>query len=366
VICFWCHKPEDVTEDHIVPQSIGGTLDFKVDSCSQCQTKLSRAEYELARRSTLAVHALASPVRPRHPERPTSGRLRPKYLLVKHPLGGYGETLFSAGERISALAHFEIRVVLGEPVEGRVRGPSATEAQLLLDLYREQFRKKVAAGAQPVCELKTELVVDPEIAADPDFWPRIVLLPGKTLLIRARDVEEALRFIKVFNERVALTDYRVNPEAWSSGAEIAGGSIHWLALHFDPRCLRRVAAKIAYGLFSGITNRPLEVSADRLMRGYIVGDETTEEPVCMAPQSATFTTANKPHSIVISPPCDSSGAFVSFYGTAHFRVELGKAAILPRPIVVICESDGSGMRVGTEQDAVHAVEQLRTLTFSKP
>jgi hypothetical protein len=36
---------------------------------------------------------------------------------VKHPLGGYGESLLSADEKMSSLAYFEVKIVPGEPIE---------------------------------------------------------------------------------------------------------------------------------------------------------------------------------------------------------------------------------------------------------
>ena len=96
--CFWCgSEDEKLTEDHVIPESLGGTREYTVPACRNCQTILSKAEHEVARKSIMGIAALASGMKPRHPDRPTSGHLRPNYLLVKHPFGGYGETLLSAG-----------------------------------------------------------------------------------------------------------------------------------------------------------------------------------------------------------------------------------------------------------------------------
>ncbi len=215
--CFWCDKDfERLTNDHIVPQSLGGTLDFSVQSCERCQTTLSKTEREVARKSILAVHSLASPLRPRHPNRPTSGRLQASYLLVSHPLGGYGESLLSAGEKVSSLAYFEAKVVPGEPIQVRVRGAKAAEAQLLLDLYRKALRLDTKFGpGELVCELTANLEVDPEIASDPEFWPRLVLLPGNRLMFRARTPEELVRCARVL-EFIARSDCRVDPSKWGA------------------------------------------------------------------------------------------------------------------------------------------------------
>jgi hypothetical protein len=346
-----------------VPQSLGGTKDFTIQSCESCQTRLSKAEHEVARKSVLAFHALASPVKPRHPNRPTSGHLRPNYLLVKHPLGGYSESLLSAGEKMRSLAYFEVKVVPGEPIEARVRGATAAEAQLLLELYRKAFQKTVGPN-QLVCEFTANLELDPETAADPEFWPRVVLLPGNGLMIRARDPEELIRFANAFTN-IALSNYQVDASRWTDQVQIIGGTPHRISLLYDPQCVRRVAAKIGYALFRAVTKRRMETRDDERMRHYILGTMASpDEPVSISPFPETSTTSDAPHYIVLSPGHDSSAAIVSLYGF-NFRVELGPTAVLRRPVVVICKIDGSGMRIGSESDLL-ALRALETATFSQP
>jgi hypothetical protein len=363
--CFWCDNMFDrLTDDHILPQALGGTTDFTVRSCGSCQTMLSRAEHEVARKSILAIHALVSPVKPRHPNRPTSGHLRPSYLLVKHPLGGYAESLLSAGERMSSLAYFEIKVVPEEPIEARVRGATAAEAQLLLELYRKAFQKSVGPN-ELVCEFTTDLELDSETAADPEFWPRVVLLPGNRLMIRARDPEELIRFGKAFTT-IALSNYQVDASRWTDQVQITGGTPHKIALRYDPQCVRRVAAKIGYALFRAITNRRMETRDDERMRRYILGTEKSpDEPVSIVPFPNTSTTSEDPHYIVLSPQHDRSAALVNLYGF-NFRVELGPVAVLAQPVIVICKNDGSGMRIGSESDIPDLKARMETATFSQP
>jgi hypothetical protein len=365
--CFWCDKDfESLTDDHIVPQSLGGTLDFSVQSCKPCQTILSRAEYEVARKSTLAIHALASPLRPRHPNRPTSGHLHPLFLLVKNPLGGYGESLLSSGETMRSLAYIEAKVVPGEPIEARVRGATATDAQSLLDLYRKALKldKKHGPG-ELVCEFTANLEVDPEIALDPDFWPRMVLLPGPSIMFRARTPDELLKCYKVL-EFIARSDYQIDPTRWKDDVQIIGGTPHKIGLRFDPQCERRVAAKIAYALHCTVAKERLQSHDDERMRSYILGTETTpDEPVSITPDPNTWTTSSAPHFALLSPEHDRSAAFVNLYGFS-FRVELGQTGILPKPAAVICEIDGSGMRLASEEDILSFTTRIRNATFSRP
>ena len=363
--CFWCGNDFDgLTDDHIIPRSLGGTKAFTVQSCGSCQTKLSKAEHEITRKSILAIHALASPARPRHPNRPTSGNLRPSYLLVKHPLGGYGESLLSAGEKMSSLAHFEVKVVPGEPIEARVRGATAAQAQLLLEIYRRALQNKTGPN-ELVCELAANFDLAPEITADADFWPRIVLLPGNQLMLRARDREELLRFAEAFTT-IALSNYQVDPSRWNNPVQIMGGTAHGIALRYDPQCVRRVAAKIGLGLFCAVTKRRMEGTDEKRMRRYILGVETPiDEPVSITPNSGPITTSEDPHFVVLSPAHDKTAAIVSLYGS-DFRIELGSAAVLAEPVIVTCEIDGSGMRICSAAEFPGLAARMEKAAFSQP
>jgi hypothetical protein len=364
MICFWCHaEANSLTDDHIIPYSLGGTDDWTVKSCAYCQNLLSKAEHEVARKSMLAIHALTAPVAPRHPERPTSGHLKPEYFMVKHPEGGYGETLFSACDRASLLPYFEFKVVPGEPLEGRVRG-TTEGARRLLDVFRSGLKNTPVPG-RFLFEINVSCALDPSISDDKDFWPRIVLLPGDRLLLRGRNPEEITRFIHVLMW-LATSDYAV-PEVWSTkGGEINGGTPHLLALKFDPQAVRRVAAKVAYGLFAAVTNGALESDHDAYLRRYILGLlDSTDEPVCEGPMPLTTTTSNEPHHVVFSPDYDPQSAIVSLYGYA-FRIELGPRSKLSNPVAVICQIDGSGIRLASADETREVIESISSIMFNQP
>jgi hypothetical protein len=364
MICFWCHAETDsLTDDHIIPYSLGGTTDCTVKSCEDCQNRLSKAEHEVARKSMLAVHALTSPVAPRHPERPTSGHLRPEYLMVKHPEGGYGETLFSARERVSLLPYFEIKVVPGEPLEGRVRG-TTEDARRLLDVFRRGL-KSTPGPDRFLFEINVSCDLDQSISDDKGFWPRIVLLPGDRLLLRGRNSEEVTRFMHVFMQ-FATSDYVV-PEKWSTnGGEIKGGTPHLMALKFNPQAVRRVAAKVAYGLFATVTSGSLDRDHDEYLRRYILGLlDSTDEPVFEGPMTLTTTTSNKPHCVVFSPEHDPQSAIVSLYGFV-FRIELGPRSKLSNPVAVVCQIDGSELRLASADETREIIDSISSITFSQP
>jgi hypothetical protein len=363
--CFWCDKvSEKLSADHIVPRALGGTTEFTVPACLSCQSILSKAEHEVSRKSILAIPALVASLPPRHPDRPTSGHFRPSYFLVKHPYGGYAESLLSAGEKMSSLPYIEIKVVPDEAVEARVRGVSPQEVQHLLDRFRAAFKKKLGPG-ELVSEYTVNLELSPEISADPEFWPRIVMLPGNKHMLRARDPEEALRFFNAFMH-IAMSDYQVDVAAWGAGTEIKGGTTHLIALSYDPQCVRRIAAKIGYGLFRVVSGEALDGNLDEEVRQYILGNRDSEdEPVKEAPERHTYTTNDDPHCIVISSEPNDLVAFVRLYGL-HFRIDLGPGKRDLKPLGVICEIDGTGMREASKEEVLVALDEVQGMPFSHP
>jgi hypothetical protein len=165
---------------------------------------------------------------------------------------------------------------------------------------------------------------------------------------------------------IARSDYRVDPSRWSKDVQIVGGTPHTIALKFDPQCVRRIAAKIAYALFCSLTKGRIERAEDRRMRRYILGTGASQdEPVSVAPEAPTSTTSSDPHYIVLSPTHDRTATFVNLY-IWDFRVELGANGSLPEPIVIVCNIDGTGMRIGSQQDLLTATARIATKKFSQP
>jgi hypothetical protein len=361
--CTWCrNEAESLTRDHVIPRGIGGTLDYALPSCEACQRILSKAEAILTRKSMLAVHAVSSDRRPRHPKRRESGVLRAGYLLVKNPLGGYGESVLRAGDKLESLCHCEIKVVPGEPIEGRTRGQSRAHTDLLFARFKTALSKTPAPNGL-ICEINVSCHVPPEISADPDFWPRMVMLPNGNLLLRARDPQEAQRFMRAFAPLV-MSGVDAFRGTWQS-AEISGSTQHHMMLEYDTQAVRRVAAKIAYGLFLLSSGNELDHTRDGDLRAYVLGLEGEKpEPVTEAPESFRFTTGDTPyHQVVLGPPHDPEAAIVRLYGYA-FRVDLGnEVRRLSQPIVVLCATDGSGMRLADPEEAKEVLAASESLVF---
>jgi hypothetical protein len=361
--CFWCRSEFDaLTEDHIIPRALGGTSGYTVQACRGCQNRLSRAELEVSRKSVLAIHAVASSIRPRHLNRPTSGTLQPIFFLVEHPDGGYGESQLSAGEQLKLLAYFEIKALPGEPLEGRVRGTTA-DARRLVTAFGQILKKVV--DPDELLGIKIDILADQAITSDPEFWPRIVLLPGDRLLLRGRSREELQRFLWIFQEFIR-GGYEV-PEKWSKAdIDIPGGTPHRMALKFDPQAERRIAAKIAYALFLRLTGKALEYRTDLALRSYILDQEIpVDEPVSIEPLPLNFTTSERPHAILLSPQGDRQAGFVSLYDH-KYRVELGPGAELPAPIAVLCQIDGSGISIASPEQTETIAREFLGCSFSQP
>jgi hypothetical protein len=363
VRCIWCLKESaDLTQDHVVPRSIGGTLQYAVPACKTCQEILSKPERELSRRSILAIHALSSQIRQRHPERPTSGLLQASCFLVKHPLGGFGESVLRSGEKLESLAHVEIKVVPGEPVEGRVRGATWEESERIFSSFKSALTGTPGPDGL-VCEIDTSLEVPPPVAEDLDFWPRMVLLPDGRLMIRARNADEAQRFAAVMTQLVLNPPAR-SKHTWTS-AMITGGTVHHLELKYEPQLVRRVIAKIAYGLFRCTTGIEFREEDDIRLRSYILGwQEPDIEPVMEAPEKHQFTTSAGPHRFVLAPAHDREAAIIDLYGHPY-RVQLGSAGILlPEPIIVFCATDGTGMRIANSEERTSVLCEFQSLTWT--
>src|SRR5580692_913915 len=139
-----------------------------------------------------------------------------------------------------------------------------------------------------------------------------------------------------------------------------------MGLRYDPQCLRRVAAKIVYGFSHVVARGQLGDKRDEEMRKYILGIVSwPDEPVSIAAHPDTFTTTEAPHSVVISPPRDPTAVLVNLY-CFHFRVELGPDGALPQALAVICEIDGSGMRVVSNEETPALIQTVASLQFSQP
>jgi hypothetical protein len=184
-------------------------------------------------------------------------------------------------------------------------------------------------------------------------------------MFRARTPVELESCAKVL-EFIARSDYQVDPSKWGEDVQIMGGTPHKIGLRFDPQCVRRVAAKIAYGLVRTIAKGKSDSDDDKRIRAYILGAGTIlDEPVWITPDPANWSTSSDPHFVLFSPELDRTAAFVNLYGS-KFRVQLGDAGTLAIPTAVVCEIDGSGMQIASEVQVANFTALIRDVSFSRP
>ena len=83
--------------------------------------------------------------RGREKRRPESGAIKARYVMVPHPLGGYGEAILKAGGEVHGLPYIEIDVDGGSK-RGNKRGASQQEIDKLVEKFRSLLGFKPPIG----------------------------------------------------------------------------------------------------------------------------------------------------------------------------------------------------------------------------
>jgi hypothetical protein len=137
-----------------------------------------------------------------------------------------------------------------------------------------------------------------------------------------------------------------------TGSEILAGVAHHFQISYDPRLVRRIAAKVAYGALRCLTKVELPAEHDLLMRTYILGhDACDREPVLEQELPRNSTTGLGCHYVVLAPSHRPTAAIVSLYDHM-FRVDLGlDANSFPKPIALVCATDGIEMHVANAEES---------------
>ncbi len=366
--CLWCDRSDvALSKDHVFPRALGGTKDLWVPACRDCQTEISKLETEAARQSHYSLFCVTHGPPGRDKRKPGSGVIRARYLLVKNPLGGYGESAFRAGADIpETLPHIEIDVT-GHG-GARRRGPTpASVERLLVALGNILDRKPNARGFIGELEVRTDRLLD--IDADPDFWPRVVLDLSGHVYIRARNPDEALRFITALIYGLKAGVFQKDYDAWTN-SNIAAGAPHWLSLKYDKFVAQRLAGKIACGLMFlqfGSTVRTAE--SFRRVRDFVLRNSSdgTASVVTQLYDAGTETPWRENHIAFICIQDGQILAMVSIYGDCHL-VQFGDASGLLLPVekhVAMCRWDGTraGMVRATSVPQVVVELQSRAASF---
>jgi hypothetical protein len=356
--CAWCGgEPVHVTDDHVFPRSIGGTKELALPACKGCQTIFSKAEHQAARCSVYGLYILDSGPRGRHRHRPTSGVIRTKYILVPHPLGGYGEAGLRAGGGIpEALPHIEIDV---KRLQGRVRGNRRSDLDRLLNSLSTVLTHAIdQSGIIGEISVKTDDLG--KIGEDTDFWPRIVLGLDNRLFIRARNQSEAINFFSFLVSALNAGAF-IDRGTWTT-SEIAGGTVHDAAIEYDVKSIQRIITKIACGLVylehgDGILwNNVLQQG-----RAFALDKQLPTATIAITHVSwpGTITLWPDRHVGVVDVQEGRLRAVVSLYGDCH-TVDLGP---IPNPedfkrIGAFCHKDGTRTFLANDDEAVKVAEAL--------
>ena len=321
---------------------------------------ISKLELEAARQSNYSLFCLTHGPTGRDKRRPASGVIRARYLLVKNPLGGYGEYAIRAGAKIPvALAHIEIDVA-GTGMARR-RGPSPASVQRLVDALREiVHRKPDARGFIAELEVRTDRL--PDIDSDPDFWPRVVLDLSGHVYLRARNPDEALKLAAALVQGLSAGVFEQDYSAWTT-SEIAGGSPHYFALVYNKFVGQRLAGKIACGLmflqFGPVVMNDMQF---REVCDFVLGNtsDLSGLPVTQLCDAGTPTCWNGDHVAFVCKHDGRNFAVVSIYGDCHL-VEFGTGSGTIAPDenqVAMCRWDGTHARLVRAASVPQIVTEL--------
>jgi hypothetical protein len=288
--------------------------------------------------------------------------IRARYLLMKNPLGGYGEAAIRAGADVpEALPSIEIDVT-GKG-GARRRGPSpASVERLVAALLKRIDRKPDARGFIGEIEVRTDRLAD--IGADPDFWPRAVLDLSGHVYIRARNPEESLRFVTALIQGLKAGAFEKDYSAWTN-SEIASESPHWLSLKYDRFVVQRMAGKIACGLmFLQLGSAVRTDMSFRAVRDFVLGNyiDRTTSMVTQLCDAGTETSWKGSHVAFICRQDARTLAMVSIYGDCQL-VEFGADSSLLLPDetqVAMCRWDGTQTRIVAARSVPEITAELKS------
>lgn len=371
--CVWCGKSESkLTKDHVFPRGLGGTKQLAVKACGVCQRAISQAEGEVGHRSLYALYRIDKGPPPRHKNRPESGAVEAKYILVKDWLGGYNEVVPRSHRDPIPLPCLEFDVTslsvpgfetTPEEVIARVRGATPEDARRIVEAVLKVVQgppdKSGLLGEVPV-ELLSE--AESGIVSDPDFWPRVLLDLNGRLKIRARDGQEATRLFEAviyLAQRGAFKDL----SGWATW-QVQAGTPHLFCLEWNYSALLRVVAKIAYGAaYCRALPKILESESLRQVRDFVLGTQNGNTTLPVRQISDTESISDWPdHHVVLIESCyDQLQGIVVLCG-ACFIVDLGEnplPAVFARPVVAMSRRDGTDTRFATDGVAKMVAEILR-------
>jgi len=267
-------------------------------------------------------------------------------VLVPHPLGGYNETTFKAGEGESpiALPYVEINVS-DSLLTCRRRASELAEMEKLVSTVERMLASKPDEKGL-LCELSVLTHDLGEIGKNPDFWPRIVLDLKGRLFIRARNPEEALKFMSAFTQYLqagVLKDY----SRWVTGPPISGSTPHQVMIVHDRYLVGRAFAKIACSLaFVVLGEQAKQLSRFEILRSYALGNQTEawEGLVCDVRFPGTLKHFGNRHIAALTIQSNHMIGLVSLFGGLEL-IDLGEIpASMPGSLSAVASAEIDGTK----------------------
>src|SRR5260370_521953 len=357
--CAWCGRADrTLTEDHVFPRVLGGTKELWIPSCTECQTFISRAELEVGRSSFYSLFRLTQGPKGRDKRKPGSGLLEARNMLVKHPLGGYGEAVLRVGDETpQALPSIEIDVADRKGI--RRRGMKPQEVDDLVQVLA-QIQQRTQNVESFLAQIPVRLDKIPDIDEDLDFWPRVVLDVRHKPFIRARNEREALSFAKLLY--LLVKTYRFGEYAAWTEAEVKGGTPHQLLLSYRRASMHRMVAKVLVAL-ARIRNPQLaDNRVFQAVSKFILGATESAGGVEVKDVWWPDTISSWPeHHVVYFGRCDGRVVGVtSFYGDCHVVdfCPVAQFSELTSAVPARCRRDGTRAEIMPKEFGVYVRDTL--------
>jgi hypothetical protein len=223
-------------------------------------------------------------------------------------------------------------------------------------------------GEFDVLRFAEELGHEKSIVDDPNFWPRIYLDIGGELRIRARDGEEALRFMKAFDVLERNGAFKEHHSRWQTG-EIPAHTPHHVCLAWDERTLNRVLAKaacatlVAHAMRQKVDLPAVLLSLERL-RHYVTEALPIDEFIELSgvySEPWSLTDWPDQHVIAFDQQNNIIRAWIVYYGTCftmRFSSDHVLSPLLVNPVVAVSRMDGTKSEFLPQMQACRAIDLL--------
>ncbi len=227
--------------------------------------------------------------------------------------------------------------------DARINGNSLAEVRELVD-----HLKKVIVDRRT--KIRVDLVGQPYVD-DPEYWPRIFLDGRGLLRVGARTTAEATRFLSDVLTAVRAGAFDRIGETWRT-VIVPPGTLHEIRVTSRAEPIRRLVAKVAYGLAVLAVGDPISIGGDpwgELRRYVLDGSVSDPHPVRYYAPVRAVDLVPGCHVAVVRITNGLVQVVVSLHGSCYI-VRVGSALVFS-PKVAIAVSRFDGSFTGFEQDS---------------